>query len=102
MSAIKIEALSPKQRTLLELRLKQKSSAAAPYQKLQPRPRNLDAGALPLSFAQQRLWFLDQLTAGSIMYNIATAASLTGPLNRLASSKHLARSSGDTKSCAQP
>ncbi len=84
MPAIKIEDLSPKQRTLLELRLKQKSSAAAPHQKLQSRPKHLDAGALPLSFAQQRLWFLDQLTQGSVMYNISNAVSLTGQLNRLA------------------
>jgi hypothetical protein len=38
-------------------------------------------GDLPLSFAQQRLWFLDQLMPGSIAYNITGAARLTGPLN---------------------
>jgi alpha-ketoglutarate-dependent taurine dioxygenase len=80
--AIKIDTLSPKQRALLELRLKQKSSTAAPQQKLQPRPAHLDV--LPLSFAQQRLWFLDQLTPGSTMYNISSAARLTGQLNRRA------------------
>jgi alpha-ketoglutarate-dependent taurine dioxygenase len=84
MSATKLAALSPKQRTLLELRLKQKGSAEALRRKLQPRPRHLDVGALPLSFAQQRLWFLHQLTPDSVMYNIATAARLTGELNRLA------------------
>jgi acyl carrier protein len=36
---------------------------------------------LPLSFAQQRLWFLDQLQAGGAAYNIATALRLTGSLN---------------------
>ena len=39
-------------------------------------------GNLPLSFAQQRLWFLDQLESGSAFYNIATSLRLRGPLNR--------------------
>lgn len=35
-----------------------------------------------LSFAQQRLWFLDQLEPGSASYNISDATRLVGPLNR--------------------
>ncbi|TCP57969.1 amino acid adenylation domain-containing protein [Tumebacillus sp. BK434] len=38
--------------------------------------------ALPLSYAQQRLWFLDQLDAGSSAYNLPTVVQLNGPLNR--------------------
>jgi amino acid adenylation domain-containing protein len=39
---------------------------------------------LPLSFAQQRLWFLDQLEPDSAFYNISTALRLRGPLNHAA------------------
>ena len=36
---------------------------------------------LPLSFAQQRLWFIDQLQPNSSGYNSASAMRLTGSLN---------------------
>src|SRR5262249_55889650 len=34
--------------------------------------------ALPLSFAQQRLWFLDQLQSGSAQYNVPFALRFPG------------------------
>ncbi|MDB9527420.1 amino acid adenylation domain-containing protein [Oscillatoria sp. CS-180] len=42
-----------------------------------PAPRDID---LPLSFAQQRLWFLDQLSAGRTTYNESLALEIVGHL----------------------
>ncbi|WP_030677332.1 non-ribosomal peptide synthase/polyketide synthase [Streptomyces sp. NRRL B-1347] len=44
---------------------------------------------LPLSFAQQRLWFLDRLRPGESRYNSAVALRLTGTLDRRALSRAL-------------
>ncbi len=53
---------------------------------LQPQPRS---DALPLSFAQQRLWFLDQLTPGGSAYHVPIAMRLRGPLDPVAFQRSL-------------
>jgi amino acid adenylation domain-containing protein/non-ribosomal peptide synthase protein (TIGR01720 family) len=45
---------------------------------LQPVPRG---GPLPLSFAQQRMWFLEQLEPSRAVYNLPLAWRFTGDLN---------------------
>ncbi|HYO62401.1 MAG TPA: amino acid adenylation domain-containing protein, partial [Pyrinomonadaceae bacterium] len=47
-------------------------------------------GALPLSFAQQRLWFIDQLEPGSTSYNVPVAVLLSGALDVTALERTLA------------
>src|SRR5829696_9370775 len=44
-------------------------------------PARAQTRTAPLSFAQQRLWFLQQLEAESSAYNEATALRLIGPLD---------------------
>ncbi len=52
-----------------------------------PVPRD---GDLPLSFAQQRLWILDQLDPGSTAYNVPLAVRLSGELDAAALERSLA------------
>jgi amino acid adenylation domain-containing protein len=44
-------------------------------------PRRDSRTPAPLSFAQQRLWFLDQLVPGTSLYNVPEAYALRGPLD---------------------
>jgi len=48
---------------------------------IQTIPRRSETGSAPLSFAQQRLWFLEQLEGGTPTYNIPFGARLRGPLD---------------------
>ena len=48
---------------------------------LAPSAIDRDVYIFPTSYAQQRLWFLDQLVPGNAFYNIATAIPLRFALN---------------------
>jgi amino acid adenylation domain-containing protein len=61
-----IAALSPEKRALLALKLKEKGQ---------------HFNSFPLSYAQERMWFLSQLNPNSAFYNIPTALKLTGNLD---------------------
>ena len=68
-----LSALSREEKLALLARLAQQKKAAAE-----------SGGPFPLSFAQQRFWFLDQLEPGSYLDNMFRAIRLTGDLDRSA------------------
>src|SRR4029077_19944789 len=57
------------------------SPAASAPQTLPPLGRAPRDSSLALSFAQERLWFLDQLAPGSAAYNLPAAVRLRGDLS---------------------
>ncbi len=80
----RIASLAPEKRALLEQMLQQKRGNFAtprPLVKRQPGDRT------PVSFAQQRLWFLDQLEPGAYAFNMPVAVVFEGALNLTALEK---------------
>jgi amino acid adenylation domain-containing protein len=74
-----LENLSPKQRELLLLRLRRASGEQVKPETIK---RVSKVGEpLPLSYAQQRQWFLDQMEPGTGAYNIPHAVRLQGALD---------------------
>jgi amino acid adenylation domain-containing protein len=72
-----IANLTPEQRILFEKRLKQKGLK---HPQLQSIPKRQHSDSLPLSFAQQRLWFIQQLDPNNYSYNVPSAFRLKGKL----------------------
>jgi aspartate racemase len=74
----RIAALSPQQRALLEKQLQVKKGKSLELQVISRRP---EGEFCPLSFGQEQLWFLDQMSPGSYTYNISASFHLSGPLS---------------------
>ncbi|SCG49819.1 non-ribosomal peptide synthetase/MFS transporter [Micromonospora halophytica] len=54
---------------------------AAPTARVTPRP---EGAPVPLSYAQERVWFMDQIAPGEAAYHIAVPLRVRGPLDRTA------------------
>ncbi len=80
------EELASHKQEILNLLLKAEAVTDVDMPIITPVPRDKP---LPLSFAQQRLWFLDQLTPGSTAYLIPLALRLEGPLDAAALAQSL-------------
>ncbi|MDQ2869305.1 MAG: condensation domain-containing protein, partial [Acidobacteriota bacterium] len=75
--ADRIAGLSPEKREILEEKLRARDAQAFQADEI---PRRLRRETAPLSFAQQRLYFLDRLEPGSAAYNVPRAIRIRGPL----------------------
>ncbi|MEJ6480686.1 condensation domain-containing protein [Nostoc punctiforme UO1] len=75
----RIAELSPEKLKLLVQRLNNKKEEILLRSQIVPQSRELNS--FPLSFAQQRLWFIDQLQPGNSAYNISVPMRLGGWLN---------------------
>ncbi len=73
-----IASLPPDKRAVLELMLK-KQGVDLTQMPILPEAGPRDS--FPLSFAQQRMWFLDQLEPGNPLYNICSPVHIRGKLN---------------------
>ena len=81
----RIAGLSPEKRQILEkaLRRTEETTPSLAVSRGEPSsiPRRTSNEAIPPSFAQQRIWFLDQFEPGNPFYNVDNALRLKFPLN---------------------
>src|SRR5579883_1475478 len=81
----RLENLSPEKRELVLQKLKQQQQSSQNERQLTPLLAPVSREQpLPLSFAQQRLWFLDQLEGEKCVYNVPFFWQLKGFLNKAA------------------
>src|SRR5712664_1746430 len=73
----RIAKLSPAKRALLELTVEEMFLASVEESAI---PCSTNRHSAPLSFAQQRLWFLEQLEPENSFYNVFEAIRLSGTL----------------------
>ncbi|MEM6252546.1 MAG: amino acid adenylation domain-containing protein [Cyanobacteria bacterium P01_D01_bin.156] len=81
-----LSKLTPEQRALFEKKLAEKGLQAP---KVGTIPQRSPGQPIPLSFAQQRLWFVQQLDPENTAYNVASVFKLQGSLDFLALEKSL-------------
>ncbi|HKX30700.1 MAG TPA: amino acid adenylation domain-containing protein, partial [Blastocatellia bacterium] len=74
----RLEKLSPVEKALLLKFSREKTARLGKFKSIHRRERREE---YPLSFAQQRLWFFDQLIPDSPLYNIPFALRLSGDLS---------------------
>jgi hypothetical protein len=84
--AERIAGLSPAKRELLDRRLQARGAEALRTESI---PRRAERDTAPVSFAQQRLYFLDRLEPGSPAYNVPRAIRMRGALDVAALEKTL-------------
>ncbi|MFI6265925.1 amino acid adenylation domain-containing protein [Micromonospora sp. NPDC051006] len=77
MTDLKDPARDAARQALIAQRLRRRQPAAATA-RITPRPPDAE---LPLSYAQERVWFMDQLAPGEAAYHIAVPLRVHGPLD---------------------
>src|ERR1041385_5385969 len=73
-----LKRLSPAQRALLLKELQKEATQNNRSHEITRRPQT---GPVPLSFSQQRLWFLSQVDPDTPLYNVPEVIELKGQLN---------------------
>jgi natural product biosynthesis luciferase-like monooxygenase protein/FkbM family methyltransferase len=77
----RLESLSPAKRALFIRTLQREVARQEEARAIHARPRG---GAIPASFAQQRLWFVYQFEPDTLAYNVPAVVRLSGPLDTAA------------------